>query len=1054
MSLTNRILVFLSVLICSTALRAQEKQVSGKVVEAVSGDPIPGMVVAVQRNGSVDLTDDNGAFTVSALPQDDVTVSCLGYKTLSVKASSIAGTPVLTVEVEVSELDATVVVGYGTQLRKSTVAAISTTKGEELLNVGNIASVSEALQGKLVGVTAVNSTSQPGNNETKLFIRGKSSWNGSDPLVLVDGVAGSLNDIDFNDIESISVLKDAAATAVYGVQGANGVIILTTKRGTASAPKVKYSMSIGLKTPTTKVEWSDYVTSMNIYNEALANDRNWDKQIPQSTIDAWKNAYATGNYGPYNDYFPEVDWYKECIKPALSQNHNVNVSGGTSFMRYFASVGYFYDGGMYDTEVQPDFDPRYYFRRFNWRTNFDFNLTPTTILSVRLAGMAAYQNECGTFRDFVNVNNFTQMLMAPVNAFPIRYSDGVYGEGPEHGYNTYANLRSRGQNTHKNSRGTYDVALEQKLDFITEGLKFSARISYTSFANYLTLIKPGMVYGNTVQQAHNASIRYYRTYDYSSPIYDSEGNVTGYPLLSETRYPNNQASELPIGVEYDTLYGYDNYLYYEAAVNYARSFGNHDVTAMGVFNRSKKEKRSGNYLDFPYFTEDWVSRLTYAYRHKYLAEFNISYTGSEKFAPGKRFGLFPSAAIGWRVSEEPWIKDTCGDILNNLKVRYSYGQSGSDQGANRFNYIQTFSESGSINFGRYSTTPYGPTYIEGDASNPNATWEVATKQNIGVELGLWNKLSVNVELYDEKRSGILMPSRLNASWYAAGLPSVNIGKTKNHGLEAEATWNDYIGKRFNYWLTLGFSTSENRIVYRQDPEGMAEYTRDAGKPIGYINRYAAVGNYGSIDDLFNYAQTAIDGTSPAKLVPGDLVYTDYNGDLQIDVNDLIVNDQLNYPLTTWSFSAGFKWKRFSGSMQWYAATGWSRNQFPQFLWDFPISNIKTQKNTLDRWTPNTANSSGVRRPSVHLDKTYHDTDNTFRCIDYSYLRLKNLEFSYNLPQSLLKRYKIQNLSLFVRGNNLLTFTKKGFDKRVDPETQGGAYYPIVRTYTFGGQITF
>lgn len=1043
----QKLLLLLSFALLAINGYGQQSTIRARIVD--DEGPLIGVSVVVKGSTNGTATDPDGVFQLQAEPNETLTISYIGYKTIEMPVRNALKTPVIQMTSLSRELDEVVVVGYGVQKKVSSVASITTTKGEDLLKGGNVNTVSEALQGKLNGVVAVNSTGKPGDNAASIFIRGKASWNNTDPLVLVDGIQRNMNDVDINEIESVSVLKDASATAVYGVRGANGVILVTTKRGSDQKPKISFSANFGFKQPTATLEWADYVTSMKMFNEAAANDKQWDKQIPQSTISAWENAYATGNYGPYNDIFPQVDWYDAMMRSVgISQNYNVNVRGGTDKMSYFASVGYQYDGDNYKIEKQKDFDPRNNFRRYNWRSNFDFKLTKATLFSVNIAGKIGYRNE--TAGD----ENFTKILQSPSNTFPIKYSDGYWGDAEAMGYNIVSNVNTRGQNMYKSFQGWYDVTLKQDLSFLTKGLSVKGKLAYNQSMDTRSSIIAGGIHGNNGFEAQSSIIRFYRKYDYANPITNPDGSVT-YPMIQEIRHPNNQASEnLPVQASYDNLSGAGRRLYYEFAVEYNRRFGDHQVSALALLNRQIIDNKVGdkNTMEFSAYTEDWVGRVTYNWKERYLAEVNMAYTGSEKFAPGQRFGFFPSFSVGWRISEESFIKKLTGEYLSNLKMRYSYGKVGSDAGAPRFNYMQIYNQGGNILLGNSQNVGFGPTYSEGTTANPSSTWEVAIKQNLGLEIGLWNKLSLNLDFFNENRTGILMTPRTTAAWFGAALPSVNIGEIKNHGLEVELGWNDKIGSDVHYRANFNLACSENRIVFRDDPRDLAQHLKDAGKPIGWQSRYLATGNFGSIDDIFNYAQTGISGASTSGVIPGDLIYIDYNGDGVIDSNDQVAVSQMDYPLTTLALNLGVEYKGFGISALLYAPLGVYKLQFDQFLWDFPMSNIKAQPNTLDRWTPDKSNSTGIIRPSTHLVRNHNATESTYRYTNYSYLRLKNVEVSYKLPKRLLSTINISDCQFYVTGSNLLTIS--GVDSRVDPETGGPGSYPIVRTYTVGARLSF
>ncbi len=1051
------LLLFSAMMIFSADLYAQSSLTESRtgqrtlvgIVKDDTGQPLVGVSVFVEKTSIGVSTDLDGRYQIT-VPEGtkSLTFSCIGFNTEKVPVQK-SGQINVVLEPEAWLIDEVVVVGYGVQKKASSVASITATKSEDLLKGGNVNSVSEALQGRLNGVIAINSSGKPGNNTAQLYIRGKSSWVNSSPLIMVDGVERDFNDVDMNEVESISVLKDASATAVYGVRGGNGVILVTTKRGDGKEPHVAFNASVGLKSPTAKVEWPDYVTSMKVYNAALANEQTWNSLLPQSQFDAWENAYATGNYGPYNEQFPQVDWFDEMIKDvSTTQHYNVSIDGGNKFLKYFVSLGYHKDGDIYDLEKQEDYDPRSTYQRYNYRANLDFSLTKTTNFSVNIAGKIAYRGD--KYSD-----QYTKIIQAPTNSFPVKYENGYWGDTESGMYNVLANMYGQGENRAKTSQNWYDFSLKQNLDFLTKGLSATAKFSYNSYINTTDKKVVGYVMGQNEYNASIGVIRWYRQYDYSQPQVAEDGTVT-YPISKEMRLPSeNTMDDMPLGVSYDNLSGVGSTQVYEFDINYARTFAEkHNVTALALVNRTIKKYNSGSTMDFPEYREDWVGRLTYNYKEKYLAEFNISYTGSEKFAPGRRFGLFPSYSVGWRASEEKFIKDAIGKVVKNLKFRYSYGIVGSDAGSNRFAYIQTYNQGAGVVYGDGSGVNTGLTYQEGTAANIYSSWETATKQNIGLDASFWGKLNLTLDLFDEKREGILMTPRDAVFWYPVILSSANIGKTKNHGLEMELVWNDNIGRNWHYNAGFGFAISENRIVYRGDPKGFADYQKDAGKPIGWLQHYQVIGNYETIDDVYNYAQTGISNTTAKTIIPGDYVYVDYNGDGIIDVNDKVVSEHLNYPLATYTLNLGISYKSLSLSAMFYAADGAYRMMDQPLYYDFPEQIIKAQPNFLDYWTPATANTSGVKRFAAHTrqGRAFVDTDNTERYTDMSYLRLKTVELKYQLPKKWLSRAQISGCSLYVNGNNLFTFTN--VDKRIDPESSGIGTYPIVKTYTFGARLSF
>ena len=1042
-------LLFLSLLLSPPLLWGQNHSIKGQIVDAKSNEPLIGVNITVEGTSNGTISDVDGHFTLTATPDAVLKISYIGYREILLKVADLKKDAIISLEEDSKQLEEVVVVGYGVQKKVTSVGSITQTGGNELMKGGSVNSVSEALQGKLNGVVAINSSGMPGDNEVKMYIRGKSTWDNTDPLVLVDGIERNMNDVDMNEIESISVLKDASATAVYGVRGGNGVILITTKRGTDTAPVINFSSNYTFKSPTTSMKLADHVTAMQAYNMAMANDASWDKLIPQSTIDAWSRAYAEGNYGAYNDVFPYVNWWDELITGGFTQNYNINIRGGTDYMKYFASAGYQGDGDIYDLKKNDDFDPRHTYKRYNWRSNFDFNFTKSTKLSINIAGSMGYRN-----KSIDNDSPFNRILTESTSDHPIMYSDGNWGDDEEK--NPVANMNLGGAKLRKTFQGWYDASLEQKLDFITKGLKVAAKVSYSSSSTTNTDVYRG---GGSADQALKSIVRYHRVYDYANPVVNTDGTIT-YPMIEDKRLPTSESVPLPPGVTmWDGLDAYTRRFYYEFSVAYNRSFNDHNVSALALVNRKIYDERytenNTQYMRFPNYNEDWVGRVTYNWKERYLTEMNISYTGSEKFARGERFGLFPSFSLGWRLSEEPFIKKSIGKVLTNAKFRYSWGKVGSDAGAKRWNYIQQFTSDGNITLGTDASGQiWGPLYHEGDVANLNSTWEKSTKQNLGIEIGLWNKLDITLDLFDEKRKDILMEPQTTSFITGAKFNALNIGSTKNHGFELELHYNDKIGSDFRYHVGFTLASSENRVVFRDDPVNGPNHLKEAGKPIGHQNRYLAVGNYETIDDVFNNAQTgSINSVAPGQVVPGDFIYIDFDSNGILNGQDKVAIDELNYPLHTYGLNLGFDWKGLSFSAMFYAPTGVYKLVNSVYSASFKSGKINAQPDVMNAWTPETANTSGVRAPALHLtnDGAFNGTESTYRYQNFSYLRLKTMELGYNLPKKWLKTVGLKSLQVYVTGNNLLTWW--GGDDRIDPEGEQ-AKYPILRSFTSGVRVSF
>ncbi len=1051
-----RSVLFLLPLILLLALpaAAQRITVTGMVVDE-ERLPLIGTTVRVKGTTIGTITDIDGNYRLEVNPNDTLSFTFIGYQELIVPIDRRVLINV-TLQSSAIMLEDIVVVGYGVQTKASVVASIAQTSGEELLKTGSVTMISQALQGMLPGVTAITSSSKPGADQAELFIRGRASWQQSQPLVLVDGIERDMNNVDPNEIETVSVLKDASATAVFGVKGANGVILITTKRGTKAPPRISFSSNFGFKAPTAGPTFADYVTAMEMRNEALANDNRWNDQVPDALIDLWRQNIHQA--GPYNDYFPQIDWWDMMVKDmGYQQNYNINVRGGTDFLKYFASLGYLNDGDIFNTKPNELYDPSFYYQRYNYRSNFDFNVSRTTELSVNLSGMIGYRNQTGYRIDptggglqedgWGQAQFFQALYIAGQNEFPVKYSDGSWGSAPDGTGNLIADF-DKGQRMYRYYQGFADVKLKQDLDFITDGLTFNGTVSFTSRSAHTSSIQR-FAGGNFGEQY---PFTFNRQYDLLNPNPDGT-----YPLLQQTRWPNVEAQNPPPAAFYDNLLigGFGRYFYYEMSMNYARSFNKHNISAMGLFSRSADEGLQGNHstlVKIPERREDWVGRVTYNWNERYLFEFNAAYNGSEKFAPGLRYGFFPSFSLGWRISEEPFVKNIAGEYLNNLRVRASYGTSGVDRGARRFAYIQQFNTGGNISLGATTPSNYGPLYFEGGAANPNATWETSEKQNVGVNIGLFNKLDIEVDVFKERRTGILM-NVWSPIWLGIADPSGNVGETKNQGAEIELDWRDRIGPNFRYRLAAGLAFNENRIVFRGDGVNMEEYRKHAGKPIGWQTRYVVHDYYSSLDDIFNYATTGNVGLQ-GGLLPGDFMYVDYNGDGVIDDQDQVVMQNLNYPLNTYSLTFGFGYGNFDMNMMFYAVSNLSKNVDGQILWDLHRAELgiyKAGPDVLGRWTPD--NAANAIKPVLHATSdllNYSQRGSSYVYQDASYIRLKSVELSYTVPRS--ERFGLVRLQFYANGNNLFTWTD--LDSRMDPESAGAGVYPLVKRYNLGVRATF
>ncbi|WP_066630846.1 SusC/RagA family TonB-linked outer membrane protein [Labilibacter marinus] len=1029
---------------------AQDVTVKGRVIDG-TGEVIPGVNIVVKGDNSRGtITDFDGNYSLSVSSDAVLMFRFIGYETQEV---AVGGQSVInvTLKAETEMIDDVVVVGYGQQKKKSVVGAITTAKGEELLQAGSVTTISEALTGLLPGVTTMQAAGQPGSTAAEILIRGRGSWTDSSPLTLVDGVERDFNNLDPNEIESISVLKDASATAVYGVKGANGVILVTTKVGAKGKAKVSFTANVGMKTPTIDTDYvADMATNMEYYNMALMNDRNYAALVPQSYINKFRDpAYANHPFYQYTSFVNDL------IGTGYTQQYNLNISGGNDFVKYFTSFGYNYDGDIFDLEEQPEFDPRTYQHRFNWRSNLDFNLTQSTKFSVKLSGdMTNWNGNRTTNESFSGVAEtgtaslLSRMYETVMVSAPPVYEDGRLGYDPGNGtvnVNYLAIMEREGAAKKKNNRLYTDFILKQDI-----GEHFTAMGKFSN--NY------SRRYTTDINKRYQSSPIYYQvaTLNKYTPRTDAEGNV-----VIEPRSDQWDNWENPATIGNESLSNYTSSLYYEFSLNYNQSFGNHDVSALALWQR-RKEKYGNN---FPRHEESWVGRVTYGFADKYLFEANGAYNGNENFAPGKRFGFFPSISGGWVLSEENFIKDNL-PFVDFFKVRYSYGLTGVSGGIrnddDRFRYISTYSDAmipmeyayqpSITGWGSTASKSKMPIYTEGQPPVPDVGWETATKQNLGVEINvLNNRLKTTLDLFSEYTKDILMQRNTVPNWFGNEAPFANMGETKNHGFDLELNWNDRIGSDISYWVKGNVSLSENRIVNRDDPPGTPDYRKNAGMPIEANKGFKTMGLYQNWDEV--YAGTYTDLLS--GYIPGDLRVNDYNADGVIDNNDIVAIGHPSYATKSFAFSFGFSYKNLSLTTMingmWDISKDLSRSYLFAYEGISSVDFILKNNEQKDAWTPW---NTGSEVPVLHATKsTYYSQKSQYSLRNASFVRLRNVELKYKLPKAFIDRTNFfDNVEFYVNGNNLYTWQK--IPKAVDPEAKKLEVYPITKRYNLGCRFSF
>lgn len=1016
----------------------QQTQVSGTVTDG-NGDPLPGVTVLLKGTTIGTLTNAYGKYTIAIPPQNATLVfSFIGFKAQELPVTGRIRIDIVLME-EVTALEEVTVVGYGTQKKASVVGAITATTGTALQRTGGITNVAQALTGNLPGVTTIQLTGQPGSDDPTIYIRGRSTWNGGQPYIIVDGVERRMNDLDMSEIENISVLKDASATAVYGVKGANGVILITTKRGVKGKPVLTVSANSTIKSPSLLIKKLNSYDTYNLRNasierEVVLNEAMWPDYYPTTVLDRWRNQSTL----KWPEAYPDVDWQKETFKNfAVDSRFNMNISGGTNFARYFTSLAYTHEGDLVkDMENGEAWKGGFTYDKFNFRTNLDLNLTKTTVLKFNLAGIIASKKQNA------NVSNYylnAQHSMPPSAFLPV-YADGRYGRNPNtivRLRNSVAEIANRGYYLNKTTDLTTDLELNQDLNAITKGLSASVRISFDN--SFLT--------NSGVTTIEND---FARKYIFPEIEDVPEGGDTSAYILLDPVAGANQFSWLRspwvLTDETSALSSLKRRLYYSAQVNYLRSFGRHNVSATGVFTREQLATGS----EFPRYREDWVFRTTYDYFNRYQAEFNGAYNGSEKFGRGYRFAFFPSAAIGWVISEESFMKEI--GWLNRLKVRYSYGFIGDDGGlSDRWLYASQWKYRGtgngnSVNLGPYGNTnwsPYG-IYHQTVVGNPDIHWEKARKTNLGVDVAVFhNMISGNAEYFTEYRTDILLAgsSRVLPPYFGAVPPTANVGRVTKKGYEVELRFNKDLGK-WRIWANVAVTHAVDKILEREEPELTDPHRKAAGFQIGQFKSQISQGFLNSWDEV--YGSSGLSANNQNKL-PGDYNILDYDANGYIDGLDSPPYGYSDRPQNDYSYSFGTDYKGFSLMIQFYAVNNVTRNvQYEQFVDNIEIAYAPA----LDYWSKDNldATSHLLRWKSASSGYAQYDL------YDGSYVRLKNAELAYTFKSERLKTTGMSSLRLYVNGNNLLFWSKLPDDREAGQERYG--FYPNMRRINFGIDVKF
>ena len=1045
------------------ATQSNKITVSGTVLDKTTNDPLIGVSVVVKGVANAGtITDMDGKFTLK-LPYAEAPLvfSYLGYQPQEIVPGAKKELTVLLQE-DTKALQEVVVVGYTKQRKETMIGSVATITTKDLTQ-SPTANINNALAGRLPGLI-VNQYAggEPGVDQSELFIRGKATYGNQSAIVIVDGIERDMSYLAPDEIETFTILKDASATAAYGIRGANGVIVITTKRGKAAEKAtVNLKASIGINQPIGFPEYlgsADYAT---LYNEARLNDAKMTgadisslNLFSQQAIDNFRRAKGDNSDGLGYDW----DYYDFAFKPGLQEDVSLSIRGGTDKVRYYVLANYFSQGGNYKYSNAGEYDSQTKFTRYNFRSNIDININRYLSTRLDLGARITDRNAPGTTAGRLMTICATQPPYLPIlveeNAHPqneeyiqqnprgMLYGDNIYR------YNLLGELSRTGYLNEKNTYLNGSFAMNLDMEFLTKGLKAEVKFSYDASEGRWI---------NRKLDTYKDGYREYPKYATFMPIEGSDAYMAGGHYTGAYKTGNKYDIDQTIGNGFSHNAS-DGRTYIQARLDYNRLFSNrHEVTAMLLANRGNRTVNN----ELAYHSQGITGRFAYYYNQKYLMEFNFGYNGSENFTPGKRYGFFPAGSIGWVVSEEEFMKKA--SWIDFLKVRASYGLVGSDNVSSRFPYLAFYGSGSGYDFGNNFGTNVGGT-SEGNLANANLTWEKARKLNVGIDFTTLNqRLALTIDAFYEYRFDIITDMNSDG---IMGYPDIvgkdaalqNLGEVSNRGVDIELSWNDKIGKDFRYYIRPNLTFSRNRLEYKAEVARKNSWRKETGKRL--------YENFVYVFDHFVADQEEADrlnkiGYQPwGQLIPGDVVYKDLDRNGVIDDEDRTAMGNPRSPELMFGIPFGFQYKNFDFSVLLQGATkssillnGAAVFDFPQFEQD-KIGRVK--KMHLDRWTPETA--ATAKYPALHYgthDNNKNGNSSLF-LYDASYLRLKNVEIGYNVSPKLLRKFHVQQARIYVQGLNLLTFDKLG-DVDIDPETKSGdgaSWYPIQKVFNFGIDITF
>ncbi len=999
--------------------------ITGKVTDNSHGPLIGAMVVVKNQPGLGTATDMDGNYKIKAGENDVLIFSYLGYET---KEIAIQGKTTINVALSESSavIDEVTVVGSGVQRKVSVVGAITSVETPLLKNTSS-ANLSNALAGNVAGIIAMQKSGEPGQNYSEFWIRGISTFGANaSALVLVDGIERNFNEVNVEDIESFSVLKDASATAIYGNRGANGVVIITTKRGASGKVNINAKVEYGITTPSRMPKYVDAGTYATMANEARIT-RDEDPKYTPSEM-------RIIQYRLDPDLYPNMDWQNEILNETTTSGRAmVNISGGGSTARYFISAAYYDEDGLYKADNMKNYDTNTNYKRYNFRSNVDVNVTTSTVVELGVAGWMASQNRPGSQDSDELYASFA--TLTPVTV-PKIYFNGLwptYGTGNQ--TNPYVLLNEMGYREFWQNKMETNIGLKQNLDFITKGLNFYARFSYDAYGeNYVNRLKNPDLYKAETQR-------------------DGRGDMVLTRVLEASPLKQNTGS-----------WG-DKRYYGELNLNYDQIFAEkHRVSGLLLYYQqeySRNDAGENIFAAIPKKNMALSGRATYSFIDRYFLEFNFGYTGSENFEKGKRFGFFPAIAAGWLLSNEPFIANHA-PWLSNLKLRYSYGEVGNDRLSNdtRFPYISVVERSSRYHLGETGQTSLNGVSIT-TIGTPHLTWETAIKHNIGIDVGLFDKFSMTVDIFKDTRENIFkkrdhMPATAGLS--GNQIPWANVGKMENKGFDGTAAFSDNIGK-VSYTVRGNITYTNTDVLEYDEPANALPYKMTQGYRLYQTRGLIALGLFKDEEDIINSPKQNF-----GPVLPGDIKYKDVNGDGVINEDDIVPIGYTTTPGLIYGMGFSVEWNGFDFNVLFQGAGNCDFFVGGSGVYPFQggeVGNImQVVANPDQRWisreisgNPATENSNATFPRLTYGNNQNNNRASSFWLRNSRYLRLKNLTVGYTIPKKITRKLLMENARIYFLGNNLCVWDEFGW---WDPElaSDNGARYPIQKNFTLGLTVNF